>query len=732
MAKLTTDPIGSFTQAAVTTINTNFDRVEAALENTLSRDGTTPNQMGADIDMNQNDIINVDNIHTDTLVLGGVTVFPETVTQTGALLKINNLSDLSDVNVALNNLKFPTIQSGDSGKQLYVKSDLSGYELLGAAGPFINPTDFNVVGDLVGTTGTDQTANLQSMFNTIPSGSIVDFGSMQIYHSGPISINKDIHFIGNGWKIYGDAARITVAGTQSSLTDISVVATKGDTSITVTSGTGISAGDLLILHNTIPQSLYGNSVDSRDYQDGEFIEVQSVISNTITFHTRLKTSYPAAITSKVFKITPVKFSAKGGTIESTDSFAFQLQRVSNFDLDIDVIGGTTRAIYIFQCYKGNIRGGRYVHTAAAVGNNYGISLANSQDIFIHPNVFAFGTRHGISMGGAPGDACVPCRNIVAYKTRISSSTDGIHAADIHGWAVDCYYIDCDIDGTLGIGGLNCGAPYSRVIHWHSTATKPIALTEIVGGTIDLRNMKVSFASGSAALTAFGVAASSQFGGGIGVQNYDILLDGLDIDCTSNITSIASVFHNMPGTIKWTFSMDNVVLRGNISSITNILFLTFSNTLGHGSPPIRADYISQNGITHRGVGSLTASILIPNLSGIWTGCRWNLNTWYESNANGTVTLLPDGTMEATFLHSIAATAIGTAFLGGFRSGALTWTFPVVFNANPICFGIGAGNAFSICQSSVSTTTFTFFYTAVTSQAAATLVGNLNARGRYMPA
>lgn len=44
---------------AVNTINANSNAIEAAIDNTLSRDGTAPNQMGAVLDMNSNRIINL-------------------------------------------------------------------------------------------------------------------------------------------------------------------------------------------------------------------------------------------------------------------------------------------------------------------------------------------------------------------------------------------------------------------------------------------------------------------------------------------------------------------------------------------------------------------------------------------------------------------------------------------------------------------------------------------------
>lgn len=82
MAKLVLDDIGStLTNTAATTINNNNNKIEQALENTLSRDGSTPNNMQADLDMDSNDILNVDNIHANVIVLNGSTLVPGDVTE---------------------------------------------------------------------------------------------------------------------------------------------------------------------------------------------------------------------------------------------------------------------------------------------------------------------------------------------------------------------------------------------------------------------------------------------------------------------------------------------------------------------------------------------------------------------------------------------------------------------------------------------------------------------------
>lgn len=75
MAKLSLSDLVNITgqeTAAITAINNNSTAIETALENTLSRDGTSPNTMGADFDMNLHDILNVNNIDVVTITVDGV------------------------------------------------------------------------------------------------------------------------------------------------------------------------------------------------------------------------------------------------------------------------------------------------------------------------------------------------------------------------------------------------------------------------------------------------------------------------------------------------------------------------------------------------------------------------------------------------------------------------------------------------------------------------------------
>ena len=57
-----------------TTLNANFNALNAALLNTLSIDGSTPNSMTADFDINSNGLLNGGSISASSLTLGGVLV----------------------------------------------------------------------------------------------------------------------------------------------------------------------------------------------------------------------------------------------------------------------------------------------------------------------------------------------------------------------------------------------------------------------------------------------------------------------------------------------------------------------------------------------------------------------------------------------------------------------------------------------------------------------------------
>lgn len=140
MAKLTlanvSNILGNPTSAS-NTINANNVKVQTALENTLSRDGTSPNQMTADIDMNNNDILNVKTLDVDQLTVGGDIIIPGDTAVLPAFVITKPIYDPQGVNgdifdlnnwgifEALVDLQAATVRTGVTS--VYLKERESGF-----------------------------------------------------------------------------------------------------------------------------------------------------------------------------------------------------------------------------------------------------------------------------------------------------------------------------------------------------------------------------------------------------------------------------------------------------------------------------------------------------------------------------------------------------------------------------------------------------------------------------
>lgn len=88
----------------IATLNANFTALNTALLNTFSLDGSTPNALNGDLDLNSNDLLNGGSGAFASLTIAGQTVAPSELVIAGSLLVDNNLSDLDDAAAARANL----------------------------------------------------------------------------------------------------------------------------------------------------------------------------------------------------------------------------------------------------------------------------------------------------------------------------------------------------------------------------------------------------------------------------------------------------------------------------------------------------------------------------------------------------------------------------------------------------------------------------------------------------
>jgi hypothetical protein len=118
MAKVTLDSIFNLQNevSATNVINENNVRVAAAIENTLSRNGTAPNSMNAVLDMNNNRIINLPEPTeaTDPVRLQDITGLDSIIGE-DYLRKDAKLSDLTDIPEARDNLGLGDSATRDVG-----------------------------------------------------------------------------------------------------------------------------------------------------------------------------------------------------------------------------------------------------------------------------------------------------------------------------------------------------------------------------------------------------------------------------------------------------------------------------------------------------------------------------------------------------------------------------------------------------------------------------------------
>lgn len=208
---------------ATSTLNANFDAIETAIENTLSRDGTTPNEMLANLDMNGNSILNADAIDAESLSIDGVPVIPaygvtvETAFQIHSFVATAGQTSFSvapytpysaSVQVEVNGLVLTPSDISVSGTNVVIPARLVGDKVV-IRRYTDAPSPFPVASDIsFNQAGTIQTRTVQSKLRDVVS--VKDFGAVgdgvaddTTAIQAAIATGKTVHVPAGTYKITG-------------------------------------------------------------------------------------------------------------------------------------------------------------------------------------------------------------------------------------------------------------------------------------------------------------------------------------------------------------------------------------------------------------------------------------------------------------------------------------------------------------------------------------------------
>lgn len=701
MAKLTTAPVSTFTTAALNTINENFEAIEAAVENTLSRDGTTPNEMTADLDMNDNDILNVNIINATTLILAGETVAPSNLVISNALQAPNNLNDVDDIAQARENLSIPTYVASrtalkaldttkdtkafcngsywewtlgdftariaaDTKEGLFAKADLisagTGAWVRSIEGP-IRAKWFQFNADLSGVSGTNDASSLNALSATVaaayPDGCVIDFGAMQIYYTDTVTFTTPWEGRFNGARFYGDTAAWDNHGDLSAkIGNISAAADMGDKVITLTSVTGLAVGDHILIHNHAAESL---NAQRTYYYDGEASKIQAISGLDVTLEHPIQTNYTGVATDEVYRLDPITVRLFGkvsfeGSEDAATPWVMVIQQAADVRIDgTNFTGGNTRSLYFNQCVGVHASNMYVSHTVTGTGSGYGVSFGNSQDCLLeHSHVH--GDNHSVAMGGADTDGAIPCRNIIVRFCHLSNTSDTQSTVDMHGNVINSGYESNTIYGSIGLSGHSIWARFNRVYMKDSSTEWPFTIKEFGGGLCDYSTNEIFLGpnyAGASRVLAFEASSLTQ----IVNTHFTIRARGNVVwQENDSLDYFAFIFWNGSQyiddnagnpEIDWTVDIGDNTIHGTTSGmIQNVLLQTGAASPVFTNPGIGPTFVRANRLITD--DALAATVKTVSYSGTFTRTRWAVE-WDTSQtltlANGANSniAVPNGTL-----------------------------------------------------------------------------------------
>ena len=394
----------------------------------------------------------------------------------------------------------------------------------------------------------------------------------------PTVAGKRLELRGQAKILFSGTGYLDISGTVTDTTYVGTAVAKGSRTLVVNDASGLAVGDVIIIEDATDWSFSASQHTGREaYHAGDFARIAGISTNTLTLEEPLRDGYSAAITSKVYLLNPVDLHTDALEVEasSTPTAAAIASVVVGGQLNLSVKGGNQYAAFFNKLWKTEGRAGRYIHTAPNTGNNYGLVVGNAQDCTFY-DVYAYGTRRGIATGTGGGNGGICMRNVKFIGGSSDNGDDTLGSADFHGDADNCAYIGHRAT-FFDVGGRSCQIIDCEVAPRGSL--DPVSWTEIAGGDMVVRNLKVTRPAGATFTNIVSGRNSTQLSKI--AENYSITVDGVEIENGATLVGIVGFYHAAASPIRVSVFVDRVNILGGAPTTTfRLLNSTVANPASH--------------------------------------------------------------------------------------------------------------------------------------------------------
>lgn len=393
------------------------------------------------------------------IFINGVYQQKNTYSTSGTTLTFTQAPVAGTNNIEVVNFVMTNVTSVNSDFVNYVPAGVGAVARTGTQkfAESISVKDFGAVGDGV----VDDTVAIQAAITAaankalyFPAGTykvtqtLVVSGNVHVFGSGIGSTVIDGSSITSGFVIQFTGPALSLIGTVSS-------ANIGTTLVTMSAppSPALSANDVIILWNPTSYSWSGARAY---YKQGEFCTVQSVAGSSVNVVGALYDTYTGA--SNVYVMPRQSASLSLLSIKSPTTYgvaetgAIEFRQIVNGRMsDVAVFGGTNTSVNIAQCYGFSMTGVQVSDNLLDdAGDDYGITIANCQDVDLTNCKVDIHGSHALTIGGGPQTGTVVSRAIRVDNCSLSAALGT--AADTHGIAEFCSYTNCMLSRGALLGG----------------------------------------------------------------------------------------------------------------------------------------------------------------------------------------------------------------------------------------------------------------------------------------